>query len=216
MGAEFDERSKKRGETDLQWRTRIAEMDHNIRDATGPLITAETEFQGDYRDEFVMHIETYTLARTKRNREQSPFGQLYDRGQITKEQYEAAVDIACAVERVQRSVSVRGASLEARVDCSGSASGLLVERLSVAKLEITYSLWRRRLPMPRQMIIDMIILPGSLFAKCRIYRMGWPKARKRLLDALDRWIELREKVAREVDEEDLRAAHLRLGEGAIA
>ena len=78
-------RQKKPGETDLQWRLRIAELDLDRRSEKGPLITPETERQGDYQDGFVMHIETQTLAKTLRNHMATPIYALFERGSTTGE-----------------------------------------------------------------------------------------------------------------------------------
>lgn len=204
------ERVKRPHETDLDWRQRIAKLDQDERDRSEPIVTAETERQGDYRDEFVMHLETQTLARTKRNRHTSPFLALYERGSIDKDQYGAALEIASVAERISSAVSIRGANFAARVDQSGSAHDALVEHLTTVRLEVAYSLWRGRLPMPRRMFIDMIVGHVPLKRTALRYRMGWPRAKALLIDALDRWIEVREKVAKQIDQEDVDAARKRL------
>lgn len=216
MGAagDIDFRSKRRGETDLQWRMRIAQEDIDRQAEQGPLVTDEAKQHGAYRLQFVMHIETYTLAYTSRNHSYSPFDDLLDRGTINKDQYEAAMQIQMISERIGRSVSVRGASLEARVDNSGSSSSvLLAERLIDVQLEVAFTRWRQRLPVPRSMILDMILMSGPLFRKARSYGIGWPKARKWLLRSLDNWIDIRDRIAKEIDEQDLVAAYHRLGCG---
>ena len=50
----------------------------------------------------------------------------------------------------------------------------------------------------------------SLVATARRYRMGWPKAQRLLSDALDLWLSIRDRIAREIDERDLAVAHQRL------
>lgn len=204
------ERAKRRDETDLDWRQRIARFDQERRAVGQPLVTLEAERHGDYRDEFVMHVETQTLARTRRNRVASPFLALYERGTIDKDQYGAALEIAAAAEMITRSVSIRGARLAARVDNSGAAHDALVEKLATVRLEVAYTLWRSRLPMPRAMFVDMIVHPGSLKAIARRHGMGWPRAKRLLIRALDRWPDIRERVAHNIDQEDLDAAHKRL------
>lgn len=204
------ERTKQRGETDLDWRQRIAKLEQDRRASGAPIVTPEAEQHGDYRDEFVMHVETQTLARTKRNRVASPFLALYERGTIDKDQYGAALEIAAAAEMITCSVSIRSARLAARVDNSGAADDALVEKLATVRLEVAYTLWRSRLPMPRAMFVDMIVHPGSLKAIARRHGMGWPRAKRLLIRALDRWNDIRERVARNIDQEDLDAAHKRL------
>lgn len=210
-----DERRRKAGETNLQWRLRIEQMDADERRESGPILTRETERHGDYAEEFVMHIETMTLARTKRNRLMNPFKALYDRGVLTKEQLEATTEIAMAAERIQCAVSVRGASLEARVDNMGDGRDSLVERLALVRLEVTYSRWRQCLPTPKRMILAMLLEPGSLASKARRFHLGWPVARAKLLNALDLWIDKREQVMRNIDEAEVLGAQNRVGGGII-
>lgn len=210
------ERRKRPGETDLQWRLRVSQLDTDLRDGEAPLVTPEAERHGHYENDFVLHQESQTLARTKRNISTSPFARMHQRGQITASQYQAALEIAMTVERIQRGMSIRGASLEARVDNSGSASDMLIERLALVRMEVVYTAWRKKLPNPKQMFIDMIVLPGSLFGRCRSYRRSWEWGRERLLDALDEWTKDMADIVRNVDEESLERTYARLGEGKIA
>ncbi len=214
VSGDADERAKKRGETNAEWQARIEQYDLINQVIDGPLVTPEAEQHGDYRSQFVMHIESYTLAYTRKNHEFSPFDDLLDRGTITKEQYEAAMQIQMVAERIGRAASVRSASLEARVDNSRGGD-LLVERLVNVQFEVAYSRWRQFLPVPKSMILDMILMSGPLKNKARSYGMGWPKARKRLLDALDSWIRKRDEAVSKIDENDLKSAHFRVGGGLI-
>lgn len=203
-------RAKRRNETDLEYRRRVEQLDREQRDMSGPLVTPEAERHGDYRDGFVLHIETNTLAHTKRNRDVSPFLRLYDNGQIDKDQFAASQEIAEAARQRTIAMGIRGPNYEARVDNSGNNRDELLERLSAVQLEISYSRWRDGLPMPRAMYVDMLTSGVSLFTIARRHKMGWPKARKRLIRVLDLWIEVRDRVAKEVDQDDLDAAHMRL------
>jgi len=214
-GGKYEDRRKQPSETDLQWRLRIQQLDTDLRDKCGPLVTREAERHAKYSDEFVLHIETLTLARTKRNVTITPIMDLYNRGTIDKDQFSAAVEIQMAAEVVQAAVSLRGASLEARVDNSGSARDALVEHIAGVRVARTYTLWRQRLPVPKRLVLDMLLEPGSLASKARKHHVSWPSARNTLVRALDRWNELREKVGREVDERDIEAIHLRIGEGVL-
>ena len=201
---------KRRGETDLQWRSRCARLDAEARDRMQPLVSPETAAHGDYRDADVMHVETQTVAVTKRNRLYGAFDDLFDRGVITKEQRDAVDEIAMVAEDMQRPVSLRCASLEARVDNSSGGRDVLIERLQQVHLEMAYTQWRQNLPTPKQMILQMVLHPGSLAMTARRYRMGWPKARKWLIRALDNWIEMRDRIASQVGQEDIEAAHKRI------
>lgn len=215
-GGTLDERRKRADETDLQWKLRVMQLDTELRDKSGPLVTKEAETHAEYRDEFVLHIETLTLARTKRNVTITPIMDLYNRGAIDKDQFSAAVEIQMAAEVVQSAVALRGASLEARVDNSGSARDALVEHIAGVRVARTYTLWRQRLPTPKRLVLDMLLERGSLASTARKHGASWPKARKILIRSLDRWIELREKVGQLVDDRDVEAIHLRIGEGLLA
>lgn len=208
-------RAKRAGETALQWRSRVMREEEIIGGRNGPLVTAEAQQHSEYADDFVLHVETFTLARTKRNTTTSPFLDLYLRGTIDTEQFAASQEIASAAENVRRAVSVRGASLEARVDNSGSARDALVEHIAHVHISMAYTRWRSRLPMPKAMVLDMLLDAGSLKAKARKYRIGWPKARVVLIRSLDNWIEIRRKIAEEVDERDVEAVYHRLGAGVM-
>ena len=128
---------------------------------------------------------------------------------------EAAQQIKIAHEIVTGGVSVRGASLEARVDNSGAGRDILIEQIGLVRIEMAYTRWRLQLPVPRRMFLDMVTSGQPLFRTARRYGMGWPRASRLLIKALDRWIDLREKMVREVDERDVENAHKRVGGGVI-
>lgn len=190
------ERAKRPNETDLQWRQRIEKLDQDERDRSEPVVTAEAERHGDYRDEFVMHLETQTLARTKRNRDLSSLVRMFNNGQLTQEQLLAGETIMLIVERITRGVAISSGKLEARVDCT--RGGAEDEHIRLVRDEIAYSRWRTRLPMPRRLVIDMLTLPQPMSATARSYRLSWAKARKRLVDALDEFVRVRDRVEKEI------------------
>ena len=209
------ERRRQPGESHLSWQVRVAQLDTDLRDKSGPIITAETEKQAEYRDVFVRHVETDTLARTKVNSTKSPFMAMYNAGTIDKDQYAASLEIAQIAELIQSSVSVRGASLEARVDCSAGNRDLLVESLSVVRQQIAYGMWRDGLPMPRRMFLDMIVDQRPLVDTARRYKTNWRTARRKLIQQLDRWLNIVDNVVRRIDADDVRAAHRRVGGGVL-
>lgn len=170
---------------------------------------------GDYADVTVV-AEDQSQATVRRNRMTNPMLALYERGSITEEQFEASVQIARVAEIISQAVGMRSASLEARVDNSGSAKDLLIEHIGRVRLEATYSAWRQTLPMPRRMVIDLVTGSVSLTVSSRRYRMRKRKAKVILVDALERWIKLREKIESEIEEQEVIAAHFRAGGGIIA
>lgn len=171
--------------------------------------TPEQEQQARYIREEIIHAESFTRATVHRIRQASSLRKLFDDRQLTDAQYYAAVEIAHVAEAIERNVAVRCASLESRVDCSGSARNILVERLGYVRMEATYTKWRTSIAVPRRMIVDMVLEDRSLFATARVYRVGWPKAKRMLGNALDHWNDLMERARRDIDQEDLDRAHSR-------
>lgn len=160
--------------------------------------------------------ETYAqMDLIPTNRRQSPIDRMYESGQITIEQQNAANEIASVAEAIESSVGVRGASLEARVDNSGAGRDALVEHFSRVRMEIAYTAWRDRLPMPRRMYLDMVLTNRSLVATARVYGVAWRPARKRLIEALDRWSDIKEATFRNVDQEDVERVYAKLGGGIL-
>jgi hypothetical protein len=202
-------------ETHLQWTERLALADTIRRRPGEPLLTPETEAQASYVDALVTHVETNTRAQTKRNSQQSALAQMHERSAITAAQYEAALQIARIAERISLAGSLRGSRLEPRVDCASSGRDFLAERLNQVRLEMTYTTWRDRLPMPRRMVIDMVVSDRELVATARVHNVPWRQARTRLIGALDLWLELRERIWRDVDAQDAERAYRRLGEGRL-
>jgi hypothetical protein len=64
--------AKRGGESHLEWELRKARTKADARDRTEPLITREAAQHGDYRDDFVTHVETGTKAKAAINRGGSP------------------------------------------------------------------------------------------------------------------------------------------------
>lgn len=213
-GRKRDPRVKRRDETYALWQARLDAMSDFERETGEPIITPEAEAHGEFDDVFVPD-EGGHLAKTKRRRSASSMARMHEKGQITADQHAAAMEIALVAELIERSVSVRGASLEARVDSSGSGRDVLVERLAIVRLERAYSDWRRFLPMPRRMVIDMVLADRDLYATARMFRVSWPTARKRLIAALDRWTDIRERTWRDVDERDVLQRYAMIGCGVL-
>lgn len=201
-------------ETMGQWRARLAIGRQMARTAGEPLIPIEAERHGQYAEDYVTHVETNTKAWTKRNRASSPIATMFERGGITPAQLSAADQIAKAAEIIQCAVGVKGASMEARVDHAGSARDVLVEHIANARLEQTYMRWRFKLPRPKRLVIDMVMEPCSLVETARLHNVPWRKARVMLIDALDRWCDIEDKVWREFGQEDLDVANRRLQNSA--
>lgn len=147
---------------------------------------------------------------------QSPLNRMLTAGKISRDQLAAAERIAFVIELIQRSTSVRSASLEARIDYSGSARDVLVEGLNTIRAEAAYSAWRQRIPVPKAMIIDMVTSNTSYVAVARKYGLHYRTARKRLLKALDLWQDLEASMRDRITAEDAQAVHEALGGGRLA
>lgn len=172
--------------------------------------TVEQMHQQKYDLGTIIHAETFTRTTVYRVRQQSSLRKMLDDGQLTEDQFWAAQEIAHVAEHLQRGVGVRSASLEARVDCSGSSRDMLIEKLGYVRAEATYSRWRTSIAIPRRMIVDMVLADRALFATARTYHVGWPRAKRLLQNALDRWNELREQSIRSIGQNDLDKATLRV------
>ena len=144
---------------------------------------------------------------------QSPIDRMYEIGRITIEQQAAANEIAMVVEMIERDVGVSGASLEARVDNSGGARDVLIESMGRVRLEACYSKWRDQLPMPKRLVLDMVLSNRPLVATARVYGIPYRKARKWLIGSLDRWIDFKERVWKDVDVDEINRIYQRLGHG---
>lgn len=206
----IDPYAKKVGETDLQWRLRVIAQKQEARDKANPIITPETERQARYEDVTVYHIETGKRAETKRRRSISSLVRMHTTGALSNEQYAAALRIAHVIERIERGASVRCASLEARVDCSRSGHDVMIERLSQVRDEVAYSSWRRQIPLPRRMILDMILADRPLAVTARKHGVRWARARELFIDALDLWCKLRARAVKDVGEDDVIRAQARI------
>lgn len=206
---------KRRAETDLQHKQRLALSDVLAASRVDVLVTPETRQHSKYREQTIID-DSGAYALVEKREVNSAFRSMLDRAVITAEQFDAAMEIAVVDEAIRRSVGGGCASMEARVDCSQrSSDGMLVERLSVARLAVTHTRWRAALPAPKSMVLEMIRRDAQLAMVARSYNRSWPWARGVLFDALDRWIGLRELVWRQVDESDLEAVYRRLGEGRL-
>lgn len=202
-------------ETSLEYELRRARIKADARNKADPLITPEMQSRGWYADETVMHVETNTRVETKRRRHASALEALNESGRLTNHQLEAAGNIAAASRAIRGEVRVRGSSVEARVDCSGSATQHLVEHIRQAHLARAYRRWwSSGVRVPRAMLLEMIVEDRGLKQIARRHRVGWPRAMRMLGDSLDAFNDILERVMQEIDQRDLEAFHMRLQRAA--
>lgn len=200
--------AKRKDETDLQWRSRLARQREQA--SNGDMRpTQETLNQGGLQEGTVWH-EGKAAAKTYVRKTRSALEYMRQQGSLTDEQYYSAQRIAQIAEMIEKQVSLGCASMEARVDCSGSARDALNESLYRVRAEAAYTEWRAKLPLPRRMVIDMVTQDAGLSRIASEHNMGWPKARRILTEALDRWPEIVARIVKQIDAEDLAAQHARL------
>jgi hypothetical protein len=147
-------------------------------------------------------------------RRQHPLERMHQQGKVSDDEMNAAWDIQNVREMLDRAMSISSASLEARVDCSGSARDALVESLGRVRIEVTYSLWRRQLTHPA-MILQMICSNLSYAAVAKHYAIDFRKVRKMLISALRLWNSIRLDVKRTLKSDDVREVYGKLGQGTL-
>lgn len=198
--------SRQPGEQYWAWQSRLARERQEVRDRMAPIVPAEALQHGEYEQATIIHVETGTRVETVR-RGISSLVRMHGNGTLTNDQYGAAMRIQRVAERIGRDVSTRSANLEGWVDNSSGPKGMLSERLSQVHDEMAYSKWRLTLPMPRQMILDMILVDRPLSRTARLYRMDWPRAKRLFLASLDKWGEIYQGI--HVTRQDVDNAHAR-------
>lgn len=201
-----DPHAKRPDENHLQWRSRIARLAETERKCGEDIVTPERLSKGDLR-QGMAHDEAGQSSRTYHRVRRSALRHMNDRGTISDSQYFAALQIAQVAERIEREASVGNASMEGRVDCSGSATDKLVESLYAVRAERAYTEWRKALPMPRRMVIDMVLRDHRLKAIAARYKMGWPRAQRILRNALEDWGDFYARAMRAIDQDDLDRKH---------
>lgn len=149
--------------------------------------------------------ETHAYAARTR---QGALARLHLAGSISADELAWACEIAMAAESIERDVEVRVASLETRVDHSGSAKNALVEGIIRVRREVAYTHWRKWIPMPKRAVLDMIVGdPISYTRVAKQYRMRKERAKKLLIDAINLWPAAMDVAEKEVDTATLAAAH---------
>lgn len=113
--------------------------------------------------------------------------QLHRNGTISDLQLEYAAQIASVYRSLEADVAVKVASLEARVDqsrrCMAGAEGIYRIRIHLA-----YGYWRETLPPPKRLVLDMVVGDTIGYSvAARIHRVHNRRAKRLLIEALDRW-----------------------------
>lgn len=135
---------------------------------------------------------------------------LFTSGGIDQDQLNSAEAIATIAEVIGRAVDVRTASLEARVDVTRSGDGGFFEKLGRVRAEVAYGYWRDQVARlgPIGAVLDMVVGETVGFTVvAKRYRMGKPRTKKLLLDALDLWPAAFARARGEISSADLAAMH---------
>lgn len=81
--------AKRRDETDLQWRSRLARLKAEERDRSEPLVPHEAQRHGDYQDDTLYSVNDngqIVRAAVKRNRGGTPICRWIEANKLTSEQ----------------------------------------------------------------------------------------------------------------------------------
>ncbi len=206
-------RTKSRAEIEAERRREAQRVDWAHRHPE--LAAAERAFRKDR----VSAVERYghkpagtpeTHQRAAR-RAQGALARLYQSGGISADQLAWAVEIAAVAERIGADVAVRTAQYETGIDRSGRGDAAFYERLHQVRMEMAYTRWRTELGGHAAPVLDMIVgeTIGYSVVATR-YRMSAKRAKRLLIEALDRWPRIRRGVTDEVDGERLHQAHAAL------
>lgn len=202
-----DPLAKRRDETDLQWRSRVARTQETRRQQGEDIITPERRAKGDLEE---IGAKVSGQARSYRPRCTSSLTRLCARGVIDKDQLGAAQEVAMIVERIQREVGTASGGLAEQVDCSGSRYTHGEETLHRVCMERAYDKWRGLLPAPKRMVLDMVTHDNQLAAIARRHNTNWRKAIKVLRAALDEWPRCKSEAFDGITQEDVDASMQRV------
>lgn len=198
-----DPLAKRKDETDLQWRSRVARTQETRRKQGEDIVTPETLAQGGLESGYSPDQER---ARTYRRRTTSSLARLAMRGVITDDQLYAAQELALISERIGRDVATASGNLSARVDNGSGNRDHAAESLRRVQIEQAYSRWRLAIPLPRQMILDMVREDNQLAAIARGYHRSWVTAIGMLREALDEWGRFKREAFDTITQDDVDAA----------
>jgi hypothetical protein len=201
-----DPLAKRRDETDLQWRARIARVQETRRNQGEDIVTAERLAKGDLQPALSPDQER---ARTYRARSTSSLARLAMRGALTKDQLAAAEEIGQVALRIASDVGYASGSVEARVDCGNSGRAYGEETLYRVQIEQAYNRWRLALALPRGMVLDMVKEDNKLAAIARRYNRSWGKAMEVLKDALNEWPRFKREAFDGITDDDVARADAR-------
>jgi hypothetical protein len=143
-----------------------------------------------------------TLEHASRTH-QGALAQLHLNGTISAEQLEWAAQIDNVHRSIESDVAVAVASLEARVDQS-HRHDLAIESIRRIRLHHAYTIWRDGLPSPKRLVLDMLVgEPIGYTVAARRYAIHNRRAKRLLIEAIDRWPDCVSMAYRIVTESDV-------------
>lgn len=144
-----------------------------------------------------------TLDHAVERHHQGALAQLVGNGTIDAEQLEWAAQISNVHRSIESDVGVSIASLEGRVD-NGGRGRHVAESVRRVRFHQAYGRWREMLPAPKQMVLDMIVgdTIGYTVAAKR-YGVHNRRAKRLLIEALDRWPGCLDWAYRTISDEDI-------------
>ena len=149
-------------------------------------------------------------SQTYRRRSTASLGRRERRGVLTADQLASAQELALLFERIGADVALSNSAIAARVDCATGSSSYGGESLHRVCLEQAYSAWRKQLPLPRGLVLDMIREDHQLARIASRHHRSWSKAIEMLKDALDQWQQLRRETAKSISQSDVDRAQERI------
>lgn len=129
--------------------------------------------------------ETHEHADRARRRPGS-LARLYATGAINADQLAAADEIAAAYRAITAGVSIKTASLEARIDGGGHGRAE-AQALGAVYADFAYDWWRSAIGGCAEALLAIIVHDLGLTIVARRYGLSMPRARRMLTDGLDLW-----------------------------
>lgn len=127
-------------------------------------------------------------------------------GAISDDQAAWADEIAAAAASIAADVSLKASSLRPRDVDQDPRWNQADERIGIIWMHMAYTRWREQLPAPKQVVLDMLTGERiSINAAAGRHRVHKRKARRWLIEALDRWPDCQRAARDELRPADLAA-----------
>lgn len=166
-----------------------------LRLAADRLIAADA-FDHKNEGTFQTHAHAANAGRSR----PGSLSKLFTDGEISRDEWAWAGEIAMVAEAIERDVAVRVVSYEMRIDCSASGRNEVIEGPLAIRMQVAYSHWRRWLPDPKRMILDMIVGDAKPFTTvAREYGVHKRRTRALLIGSIQMWPDALEAAEVEIE-----------------